>query len=362
MLYYLLAPLRDSFIGFNLFRYISFRASISALLALIISFLIGPPIIRKLRMMQIGEEVRDDGPQTHLKKRGTPSMGGIIFMISVLVPTLLFAKLGETAVWLALVVTVFLASIGYLDDYLKIVKKMPKGLVARYKLVGQIFIGLFAGCIIYFFPADESARSATTLPFLKGIDHLEFGIFYIAVIAFVITAMSNGSNLTDGLDGLLIGLSAVAAIVFAVISYVSGRIDFSNYLNIFYLPGVGELTVYCAAIFGASLGFLWFNAHPAQVFLGDTGSLAVGGALGVIAVLVKKEILLLLICGVFVIESLSVILQVMVFKRTGKRIFKMAPLHHHFELLGWAEPKVVIRFWIIGILLAILTFTTFKIR
>ncbi len=361
MLYYLLAPLKDDFILFNLFRYITFRAASAALLALLISLVIGPPIIRRLRELQIGEEIRADGPKSHLSKQGTPSMGGIILLISTLVPTLLLAKIGDTFVWLVLLVTVWLAGLGLLDDFLKIVKKYPKGLIGRYKLIGQIAIGLIVGLVVYYFPAVESARSSTTLPFFKNLE-LDFGIFYIAIVAFIITAMSNGSNLSDGLDGLLIGLSAIAALSFAGIAYVTGRVDFSDYLNIIYLPQAAELTIFCAALFGASLGFLWYNAFPAQVFMGDTGALAIGGALGCVAVLVKKELLLLLICAIFVIESLSVIIQVAYFKRTGKRVFRMAPIHHHFELLGWAEPKVVIRFWIAGIILALLTLTTFKIR
>ncbi|MBN1540876.1 phospho-N-acetylmuramoyl-pentapeptide-transferase [candidate division KSB1 bacterium] len=361
MLYYLLYPLREHHIFFNLFRYISFRAAAAAVLALLISLAIGPGVIRKLKAMQIGEEIRSDGPQSHLNKRGTPSMGGIIIIISVLLPTLLLAKIAETTVWLVLVSTLWLALIGLLDDYLKIVKKLPKGLIGRYKLLGQIVLGLFVGVVVYFFPVVEAARSSTTLPFFKNYE-LEFGIFYIAVVAFVITATSNGSNLTDGLDGLLIGLTAIAALVFAGIAYVSGRVDFSDYLNIIYLPDAGELTIYCAALVGASLGFLWYNAYPAQIFMGDTGALALGGAIATVAVVLKKELLLILVCGIFVVESLSVILQVFFFKRTGKRIFLMAPIHHHYELKGWAEPKVVIRFWIAGILLALLTLATFKVR
>ena len=361
MLYYLLTPFKDDFIAFNLFRYISFRAASSAVLALLISLFIGPIIIKMLRKLQLGEEIDTDGPESHLSKRGTPSMGGLIVLISVVVPTLLFARVAETPVWLVLFVTITLGALGFLDDYLKIVKKMPKGLVGRYKLAGQIVLGLIVGCVIYFYPMVEDARSSTTLPFFKNYE-LEFGIFYIAVVSFVITATSNSSNLTDGLDGLLIGLIAVAAIAFGILAYVSGRVDFSDYLNIIYLPAAGELSVFCAALFGASLGFLWWNAYPAQVFMGDTGSLALGGAIATVAILIKKELLLIIICGLFVIESLSVILQVSVFKRTKKRIFKMAPIHHHFELLGWHETKVVIRFWIIGILLALLSLTTFKIR
>ena len=361
MLYYLLVPFREEFIFFNLFRYITFRAAASAVLALLISLLIGPAIIRRLKKMQIGEEIRTDGPKTHLSKKGTPSMGGIIIIVSVLIPTLLFAKIGETYVWLVLLSTVWLGALGMLDDYLKIVKKLPKGLIGRYKLLGQIVLGVIVGIVVYYFPTVEEARSSTTLPFFKNYE-VEFGIFYIAVVAFIITAMSNGSNLTDGLDGLLIGLVAISSIAFGIIAYVSGRVDFSDYLNIIYLPGAGELAIYCAALFGASLGFMWYNTFPAQVFMGDTGALAVGGALGTIAVVIKKELLLPLICGIFLLESLSVIVQVSMFKRTGKRVFKMAPLHHHFELLGWPEPRVVVRFWIVGILLALLTLTTFKIR
>jgi len=361
MLYYLLAPLKEHFIAFNLFRYISFRAASGAVLALLISLFIGPVIIRWLKKMQLGEEIRSDGPQSHQAKRGTPSMGGIIIIISVVVPTFFLAKIGDTFVWLILLVTIALGALGWLDDYLKIVKKKPKGLIGRYKLVGQIALGLLVGCIIYFFPAVESARSSTTLPFFKNYE-LHFGIFYIAVVAFVLTATSNSSNLTDGLDGLLIGLVAIAALAFGAIAYVTGRVDFAHYLNIIYLPEAGELSIYCASLFGAALGFLWYNAHPAEVFMGDTGSLALGGAIATVAILIKKELLLLIICGIFVAESLSVIIQVFYFKRTGKRVFKMAPIHHHFELLGWDESKVVIRFWIIGILLTLLSLATFKVR
>ena len=361
MLYYLLAPLKDQFIAFNLFRYITFRAALSAMFALLISLFIGPVIIRKLCEHQIGEEIRRDGPSSHLNKQGTPSMGGIIILISAVIPILLFAKIADFFVWLVLLVTLALAGLGGLDDYLKIVKKTPKGLIGRYKLFGQILLGLFIGCMIYFFPQVESARGATSVPFLKNVE-LELGILYIVVAAVVITATSNGANLCDGLDGLLIGLIAIAAVAFGGISYVTGHVIFSDYLNIIYIPGAGELSVYCAAIFGASLGFLWYNTYPAQIFMGDTGALALGGGIGTVAVLVKKELLLPLICGLFVIESLSVILQVSYFKRTGRRLMRMAPIHHHFELAGWAEPKVVIRFWIIGVLLALLTLITFKIR
>lgn len=361
MLYYLLAPLSDKWIGFNLFRYLTFRSAMAAITALGVSLLIGPFIINKLREKQIGEEIRSDGPASHLNKKGTPSMGGIIILTSVILPTLLFARIFTLNIFLVLLVTIVLGITGFADDWLKIVKKYPKGLIGRYKMFSQILLGLIIGCIIYFFPEIPAERSSTTLPFLKNYQ-LEFGIFYIAVIAFIITASSNSANLTDGLDGLLTGLIAIAAAGFGVIAYISGHINFSSYLNIIYLPNAGELAIFCAALFGASLGYLWFNSYPAQVFMGDTGSLALGGAIGAVAILVKKEILLLLICGIWVVETLSVIIQVFIFKRTGKRVFRMAPIHHHFELKGWAEPKVVVRFWIIGILLALLTLATFKIR
>ena len=361
MLYYLLTPYSDRWIGFNLFRYITFRSASAAVLALIISLFVGSFIIRWLKKKQIGEQVRLDGPSSHLSKRGTPSMGGVIILVSVIVPTLLFARIAETNVILVLLVTTVLGFVGFIDDWLKIVKKYPKGLIGRYKLLGQITLGLIVGCVVYFFPEIPAEKSSTTLPFFKNAQ-LQFGIFYIPIIAFIITATSNSSNLTDGLDGLLTGLTAVAAAAFGVIAYVSGHALFSDYLNILFLPSAGELSVFCAALFGAALGFLWFNSYPAQVFMGDTGSLALGGAIGMVAVLIKKELLLLLICGVWVLESLSVIMQVAYFKRTGRRIFRMAPIHHHFELKGWAEPKVVIRFWILGILFALLTLTTFKIR
>jgi phospho-N-acetylmuramoyl-pentapeptide-transferase len=361
MLYYLLTPLRDHWIVFNLFKYISFRAASAAIMALFISLLIGPSIIRKLKKHQIGEAIREDGPKSHLSKKGTPSMGGIIVLLATLVPTLLFAKIAETNIWLVLVVTIVLSLIGGIDDYLKIIKHYPKGLIGRYKLLGQILLGLFVGCVVYFLPEVESARSSTTLPFFKNYQ-LDFGLLYIPVVAFIITAVSNGANLTDGLDGLLTGLSCVAAVAFGAIAYVSGRVDFADYLNIIYLPQAGELAVFCAALFGASLGFLFYNAYPAEVFLGDTGALALGGCIGSVAIFIKKELLLILICFIFLVESLSVIIQVLWFKRTGKRVFLMAPIHHHFELLGWPEPKVVVRFWIVGILLSLFSLATFKIR
>ncbi len=361
MLYYLFEPISESWIGFNVFRYITFRAAMAAVVALLFSLFIGPIIIRLLKKNQIGEEIRLDGPQSHLSKRGTPSMGGIIILAGVLLSTLLFARIGQQNVFLVLLVTVGLGLIGFLDDWLKIVKKYPKGLIGRWKLLGQITLGLTVGCILYFFPEDSAIKSSTMLPLFKNVA-LPFGVFYIPVVAFLITGTSNSSNLTDGLDGLLTGLTAIAAATFAVIAYVTAHALFSGYLNIWHIPSAGELAIYCSALFGATLGYLWWNTYPAQVFMGDTGSLALGGAIATVAILLKKEIWLVLICGIWVIETLSVIIQVAVFKRTGKRVFRMAPIHHHFELKGWAEPKVVVRFWIVGILFALVALATFKIR
>jgi len=361
VLYHLLYPLKVYVSWLNLMRYITFRSGAAAITALFISFIVGPWIIRKLREHQIGEEIRPEGPKSHLSKAGTPTMGGLIVLTAVLVPTVLFARLDNIYVLLILLATVSMGAVGFLDDYLKVVKKKPKGLIGRYKLAGQITLGLIVGSVLYFHPQFAQYRSVTTVPFFKDLV-FDFGIFYIPVVVFVITATSNSVNLTDGLDGLAIGLVAIAITAFAAISYVSGRVDFSDYLNIIYLPGTGELTVFCLAMIGAALGFLWYNSYPAEVFMGDTGALAIGAALGTLAVLVKKELLLVIIGGVFVAESLSVMIQVYSFRHWGKRPFRMAPIHHHFELKGWPEPKVVVRFWIVGILLALLSLTTFKIR
>ncbi len=370
MLYYLLYPLHKYISGFNLFQYISFRAAFAAITALLISFFVGPRIIGLLREKQIGQEVRTDGPQTHLKKKGTPTMGGLIILAAALLPTLLWAQ-ATIYVGLVVLATLWMGVVGFIDDYLKVVKKWPKGLYGRYKIVGQVLFGLVLGSAIFFAPQFENFATRTTVPFVKNIE-FDLGfqlsypfsfIPYVLIVIFIITATSNSVNLTDGLDGLAVGLVAISATTWAAISYISGNVIFSDYLNIRYLPGAGELTVFCAALGGAALGFLWFNSHPAQVFMGDTGSLALGSALGTIAILLKKELLLVIIGGVFVAETMSVILQVWYFKRTGgKRIFRMAPLHHHFELKGWSEPQVVVRFWIIGILLALFSLTTFKIR
>ncbi|MFQ5603427.1 MAG: phospho-N-acetylmuramoyl-pentapeptide-transferase [bacterium] len=361
MFYYLFYPLREIISGFNLFRYITFRSAWAAITALLISFIVGPYIIKKLRQHQIGEEIREDGPQSHLKKAGTPTMGGLIVLAAVVLPTLLWARIDNIYITLILISTIWMGVVGFVDDYLKSVKKVPKGLVARYKLLGQLSLGAIIGLTLYFSPRYEGINTLSTMPFFKDYE-IDFGVFYIPMVIFVITATSNAVNLTDGLDGLAIGLIGISGLAWAAIAYVSGRVDFSDYLNIIYLDGAGELTVYCAALVGGALGFLWYNAHPAQVFMGDTGALSLGSAVGTLAILLKKELLLIIIGGVFVAESLSVIIQVLYFKRTGKRLFKMAPIHHHFELSGWAEPKVVVRFWIIAILLVLFSLSTFKIR
>ncbi|HDP67156.1 MAG TPA: phospho-N-acetylmuramoyl-pentapeptide-transferase [Candidatus Marinimicrobia bacterium] len=366
MLYHLLVPLKKYVSGLNLFQYITIRAAMAAITALLISFIVGPYVLRILQKRQIGETIREDGPPSHLSKSGTPTMGGIIILNAVIFPVLLWADLKSIYIILAVVATLWMGGIGFLDDYLKVIKKYKKGLIARYKLCGQIGLGLIIGGYLYFAPEFEAVRGLTSVPFFKNLE-INLGLFYIPFVVFVLTAGSNSVNLTDGLDGLASGLMGIAALTFAVISYVTGRTDFSHYLNTIYLPGSGELTVFCAAFTGGILGFLWYNSKPAEVFMGDTGSLSMGTALWTIAILLKKELLFVLIGGVFVAETASVLLQVGYFKYTrrktgtGKRIFLMAPLHHHFEMKGWAESKIVIRFWIIGILLAVLSLSSFKI-
>ena len=376
MFYHLLYPLHDKISGLNIFQYISFRAAGAAITALLISFLLGPKIIRTLHKHQIGEVIRSYGPDTHHKKQGTPTMGGIIVLSAIILPTILWARLDDKYILLILAATLWMGIIGFLDDYLKIIKHYSKGLIARYKLIGQITLGLVVAFILYSFPDKDILKTSIGIPFIahNGISFdiasgvLDLKLFYIPLVIFVITGTSNAVNLTDGLDGLATGLVAIATLTFGAIAYASGRYDYSNYLNILYLPGTSELFIYCFAMAGACIGFLWYNAHPAKIFMGDTGSLALGAGLGTLAVILKKEIWLLIIGGIFVAESISVMLQVGYFKYTkkkfgeGKRFFKMAPIHHHFELKGWDENHVVVRFWILGILLAIISLTTFKIQ
>jgi phospho-N-acetylmuramoyl-pentapeptide-transferase len=361
MLYHLLYPLSDSFILFNLFRYITFRTASATLTALLISLILGPIIIRKLKEKQVSERIRKEGPDTHKVKEGTPTMGGIIILFSVVIPTLLWADLTNAYIRLILLVTIWMGLIGFMDDFLKAIKYQTKGMVGKKKLAGQVALGLLLGVLLRLFPPSQDFSTASDILFFKNY-LVNFGIFYIPLVILVITGASNAVNLTDGLDGLAIGLIGLCAFAFAGLCYITGRVDFSRYLSIIYLEGAGELTVFCGAVVGAALGFLWFNTHPAQVFMGDTGALALGGALGAISILIKKEMLLLIVGGVFVAEALSVIIQVFTYQAWGKRIFRMAPLHHHFELSGWKEPQVVVRFWIVGAILALLTLSTLKIR
>jgi phospho-N-acetylmuramoyl-pentapeptide-transferase len=360
MLAELLYPLHKYIFFFNVFRYITFRAAYAALTAFALSLLLGPWVIAKLREKGVVKHVRTEGPDSHRSKSGTPTMGGLLILAAITISTVLWASPANEEVRVALGVTLALGAIGFLDDYLQVVQKQNRGLVGRAKLVGQVVIGLIAGITVLQLVPRESA-TATTVPFLKE-RMLDLRWFYIPFVVFVLTGASNAVNLTDGLDGLAIGVVVFAAVAFAAFSYLSGHVRFAEYLQILYLPGAGELSIFCAAIFGASLGFLWYNAHPAEIFMGDTGSLSLGGALGIVAILLKMEMILAIVGGVFVAEALSVILQVGSFRMTGRRVFRMAPVHHHFELRGWAENKVVVRFWIVGGLFALLSLSTLKIR
>ncbi len=361
-------PLAEYHIIFNLFRFQTFRAAGAVVTAFLVAFYFGPPIIRRLRMLKVGQVVRTEGPKTHLGKTGTPTMGGVLIVLATIVPTLLWADLANPYTLAALVVLLWLGALGFLDDYLKVVRKKTEGLVGRYKIVGQVSVGVLLGVVLILIPFSEVPATWTQIPFFKTW-HLDLHwLAYIFFVTIVITGSSNAVNLTDGLDGLAAGLSAIAAVTFGIFAYLFGRIDTSDYLNLFYLPGAGELAIFCVALAGGCLGFLWFNAHPAEVFMGDTGSLAIGGALGAVSVMLKAEFLLAIIGGVFVLEALSVMAQALYFKWTrrktgaGRRIFRMAPLHHHFEQIGWHESKVIIRFWILGVMFALVAFATLKIR
>lgn len=363
MFYHLFSPLSDQ-VGFmRLFGYITFRSAFAAISALLICFLFGTWLIRLLARWQLRERIRPDGPATHLTKTGTPTMGGLLIVAAIVIPTLLWQRLDTSFTWIILLCTVWMGAVGFIDDYLKTVKRLPEGLIARYKLVGQVSLGVVVGTIMAIWPPGPAQYATTTMvPFLKNV-MLNFGVLYIPMVILVITATSNAVNLSDGLDGLAIGLVGIAGLAFVLMAYLTGREDTAQYLNIVFMLDSGELTIFALSLVGACLGFLWYNAHPAQVFMGDTGSMALGGALAGMALLLKKEFLLLIVGGVFVMEAASVLVQVASYRwRNKKRIFKMTPLHHHFELLGWAESKVVIRFWILGILLALISLTTFKIR
>ena len=362
-MFYYLSQLRDVFFGFNIFKYITFRAAMAAVTTFLFCIIIGPFFIKKLRKLKVGEVAKREDchplDQFHQEKEGTPTMGGIFIILSLLLAVFLWADLSNGLVLLTIFTCVWLAVLGGIDDYIKLVYKgKRRGLNKRTKFFWQVLLGALVGCYVFINPATSTKLD---VPFLKNVI-VDLGIFYIPFIVLVVVGTSNAVNLTDGLDGLAIGCVLIVSITLAILSYVTGHAAFSDYLFIPYVHGAGELTVVCAAIIGASLGFLWFNCHPATIFMGDIGSLALGGTLGVIAVLIKKEFLLVILGGVFVIEALSVILQVLSFKIYGKRIFKVAPLHHHLQLSGWKESKIIIRFWIVAIICALLTLMTLKIR
>lgn len=407
MFYYLFQYLdeRFDFIGAGVFQYISFRAGMAAVGSLIIALTFGENLINLLRKKQIGESIRDLGLQGQIEKKGTPTMGGIIIISAIVIPTLLFAKLDNVYILLMLGSIILLGAIGFLDDYIKVFRKNKEGLSGRFKIVGQVAIGILVGVTLFFhndvlirdfktpdnvqaiqeaiyennFTDSKSLR--TTIPFVKdneidynkflpslGIDEHYTWILYVLIVIFIVTAVSNGANITDGIDGLAAGISAIIATTLGIFAYVSGNAIFSSYLDIMYIPHSGELVIFCAAFVGACIGFLWYNSYPAQVFMGDTGSLALGGVIAVLALILRKELLIPVLCGIFLVENLSVVIQVYYFKYTkkkygeGRRIFKMAPLHHHYQKLGYHESKIVARFWIIGILLAIFTLATLKLR
>lgn len=416
MLYYLFTYLHELGVpGAGLFNYISFRAAMAIITSLLISMVFGKRIINLLRRKQMGETVRDLGLEGQKEKEGTPTMGGLIILASILVPTLLFAKLDNIYVIIMLVSTVMLGTIGFIDDYIKVFKKNKEGLAGRFKVVGQIVVGIFVGSILYFHPdvqvheevaanvevvnsvdvshlhaqnGEESVEDTkwiktkdmtTTIPFVKGNEfnynwligdtNKSYGwLLFIPIVIFLVVAISNGANMTDGLDGLATGTSAIIGIALAIFAYVSGHIEFADYLNVMYIPYSSELVIFISAFMGACIGFLWYNSYPAQVFMGDTGSLALGGIIAVFAIVIRKELLIPVLCGVFIVENLSVVMQVGWFKYTkkkygeGRRIFKMAPLHHHFQKLGMHESKIVSRFWIVGVLLAVITIVTLKLR
>ncbi|MCK5514259.1 MAG: phospho-N-acetylmuramoyl-pentapeptide-transferase [Deltaproteobacteria bacterium] len=358
MLYHLFYPLHEAYSIFNVFRYITFRTIYAILTALLITLILGPCLIKKLQTLNIKQYIREDGPSAHLNKSGTPTMGGILILLSLTIATLFWGDLTNIYIWIALLTTWGLGIIGIIDDLKKLRSKSSDGVSPRFKLCGQILLGAALGTFLYLSPDFDKNL---TIPFFKAIS-INLGIFYILFVIVLIVGTSNAVNLTDGLDGLAIGLVLIVTTTYLLFSYFSGHIKIANYLQIPYIPGSGELTIFCGALFGAATGFLWFNTYPAQVFMGDVGSLALGGALGTVAIITKHEILLAIVGGVFVAEALSVILQVTSYKLRKKRIFAMAPLHHHYELKGWAEPKIIVRFWIVAAFLALVAISTLKLR
>ena len=358
MLYHLFYPLHEAYSIFNVFRYITFRTIYAILTALLITLILGPYLIKKLQALNIKQYIREDGPSAHLNKSGTPTMGGILILLSLTIATLFWGDLTNIYIWIALLTTWGLGIIGIIDDLKKLRSKSSDGVSPRFKLCGQILLGAALGTFLYLSPDFDKNL---TIPFFKAIS-INLGIFYILFVIVLIVGTSNAVNLTDGLDGLAIGLVLIVTTTYLLFSYFSGHIKIANYLQIPYIPGSGELTIFCGALFGAATGFLWFNTYPAQVFMGDVGSLALGGALGTVAIITKHEILLAIVGGIFVAEALSVILQVTSYKLRKKRIFAMAPLHHHYELKGWAEPKIIVRFWIVAAFLALVAISTLKLR
>jgi phospho-N-acetylmuramoyl-pentapeptide-transferase len=358
MLYHLLFPLASSYKLFNVFKYLTFRTIYAMITALLLAFLVGPWVIRRLEKLQARQVIRTDGPESHLKKQGTPTMGGVLILVCVVLPTLLWADLKNVFIWVTLFILVGYGAIGFFDDFKKVVEKNPKGLSPRQKMFWQVLLAAGVGIVLYNLPGFSTELY---LPFFKRV-HPELGVVFIAFATLVIVGASNAVNLTDGLDGLAIGPVSINAATYMLFCYVAGNARLSGYLQIPYVPGAGELAILCGALVGAGLGFLWYNSYPAEVFMGDVGSLALGGGLGTLAVLTKQEFLLVIVGGVFVVEALSVIFQVGSYKYRGKRIFRMAPIHHHFELKGVAEPKIIVRFWIITIILALVAISTLKMR
>ena len=361
MLYRLLFPLAARFPVFNVFRYITFRTAMSAVTALALALLLGPAMIRRLRQAQIGQSIREEGPRSHLAKAGTPTMGGLLILLAVVSATLLWMDLSNRFVWIALATLVGVGAVGFADDWTKVTKRRSLGLTGRGKLVPQFLVAFAVAFAIQQWAGHGAISTVITLPFLKRVLP-DLGVLYIPFVALVVVGSSNAVNLTDGLDGLATGAVGIAAGTYALLAYVTGNAVAARYLQIPFIPQSGELAVFCGALVGASLGFLWFNCHPADVFMGDVGALPLGAAIAAVAVMTKQEVLLAIVGGLFVIEALSVIIQVASFKTTGRRVFKMAPLHHHFELLGWAESRVIIRFWILAILFAVLGLSTLKLR
>ena len=361
MLYSLLYPYARSFPVLNVFRYLTFRTAMAAVTALLLALALGPPLIRLLKRRQIAQSIREAGPKSHLSKAGTPTMGGLLILMAVIVATLLWMDLTNRFVWIALATLLALGAVGFADDFVKFSRRRSLGLTGRGKLLPQILVSLAIAWAIRQWAGQGSISSVVTFPFLKRLV-LDLGVFYLPFVAIVLVGASNAVNLTDGLDGLAIGSVGIAAGTYAILAYVTGNAVAARYLQIPFVPQSGELAIFCGALVGASLGFLWFNCHPAEIFMGDVGSLPLGGAIAAVAIMTKHEVLLAIVGGLFVLEAVSVIVQVASFKSTGRRVFRMAPLHHHFEQLGWEEPKIVIRFWIIAVILAVAGLSTLKLR